>query len=49
MYNRLIKDGVFAKVIIVLEWYEKIKAFRQLVRGEEGRGLDDYGAHTWGA
>jgi len=44
----LIEGGVFAKVIMVLEWYEKIKACRQLVRGEEGRGCDGYGAHTSG-
>ena len=49
MYNRLIKDGVVAEVTMVLEWYEKIKAFRQLIRGEEGRGHDGFGTHTWRA
>jgi hypothetical protein len=48
MCNRLIKDSVHAAVFTVLEWYEKIKAFRHLVIGEEGRGRDGFGAHTWG-
>jgi hypothetical protein len=34
---------------MVLEWYENIKAFRRLVRGEERRGHDGFGTHTWRA